>query len=53
MADLGPQGGKEKPTTKSNIEGGTPKTGFSSAPKGETHTFYTPKGTPGTNSGAR
>lgn len=52
MSDLGTQGGREGASYKTPEEGGTPKTGFDSAPKSEIATFYTPPGIGGTGRGA-
>lgn len=52
MADFGTAGGKEPSSVKNPTEGGTPKTGFGSAPKGEVNTFNTAPGHGGSNRGA-
>ena len=52
MADLGKAGGKDSSDYKKPAEGGTPKTGFSSAPKGEKMNFEPTKGFGGSNKGA-
>ncbi len=53
MADISTsKGGKEASSVKEAAQGGTPKTGFDSAPKGKTCGGETPATYPGTNRGA-
>lgn len=52
MGDLGSQGDKAPVHYKDPEEGGTPKTGFDSAPKSSTFNFEDTKGFGGTNKGA-
>lgn len=53
MGDLGKQGGNAPAPKTAPRESGTPRTGFGSAPRNEWQTFSTPKGTGGSNPGAR
>lgn len=50
--DLGTQGGKAPSPNTEPIEGGTPRTGFDSAPKGEKMNFEPLHGHGGSNRGA-
>lgn len=52
MSDMGKQGGKAPSPVKPVTEGGTPKTGFDSAPRGDSALFENPKGFGGSNKGA-
>lgn len=50
--NLGKQGGKAAAPTKQPEEGGTPKTGFDHAPRGDFQKFEDAKGHGGTGRGA-
>ena len=50
--DLGKQGGKAPAYNKPVTKGGTPKTGFDHAPKGDSALFEMRKGFGGSNKGA-
>lgn len=50
--NLGTAGGKAPAPTKQPIEGGTPKTGFDSAPRGDSALFDAPRGFGGSGKGA-